>query len=87
MRLRGETIKLALVQVGRTFAVDEFTGARRVARIEVPGMRPKAEVTLFFTAVWAPNQAGLDLSYVNQDSARVIQRTYAVNSKGFALVR
>lgn len=87
VRLRGQTIELALVQVGRTFALDEFAGARRVARIEVPGMRPRAEVTLFLAALWAPRKAGLDLNYVNEDSARVVQHTYAASSKGFTLVR
>jgi hypothetical protein len=38
-------------------------------------------------AVWGPGLAGVDLSYVNADSARVVQRTYAVSGKGFTLVR
>ncbi|MEA2123844.1 MAG: hypothetical protein QOI80_626 [Solirubrobacteraceae bacterium] len=87
VHLRGQTIALALVQLGRTFALDEFAGTRRVARIEVPGMRPRAQVTLFLAALWAPRKAGLDLNYVNEDSARVVQHTYAASSKGFALVR
>jgi serine/threonine-protein kinase len=87
VRLGRQTIDLALVQVGSTFALDKFAGSRRVARLGLPGMRPGAQVTLFLAAVWSPTEAGLDVSYVNQDSARVIQRTYAVTAKGFILVR
>ena len=40
----GRSVEVALVQVGRRFRLDEFIGDRRRARIEVPGMRPRAQV-------------------------------------------
>jgi hypothetical protein len=86
-RLGRRKIDLALVQLGSTFALDEFAGGRRLARLGLPGMRPGAQVTLFLTAAWSPTQVGLDVSYVNQDSARVAQHTYVVTAKGFTLVR
>jgi hypothetical protein len=86
-KLDNQPIELALVRVGRTFALDQFAGDRRVARIQVPGMRPGAQVTNFLAAVWAPDQVGLDLSFVGKESARVELRTYVITDQGFERIR
>jgi serine/threonine-protein kinase len=87
VRFGRRPTRLALVRIGDAFALDEFAGHRRVARIEVPGLRGGAQITLFLAARWGPGLGGLDVSYVNADSARVIQHTYAVAASGFTLVR
>lgn len=87
VELDGRTVQLALVQVGSTFALDELVGGRRAARIEVPDLRPRAQLVLFEAAAWADNLAGLDVNFVNEGSARVVQRTYAVTAGGFELLR
>lgn len=87
VRLGGRTVGLALVRTGRTYALDQFAGGQRVARISVPGLRPGAQVTRYVAAIWGPGQAGLDLDYVNEGSARVVQHTYEVSPSGFTLIR
>jgi hypothetical protein len=41
-------------------------------------MRPGAQITRFLAAEWGPEQAGLDLSYVNEGSARVVLKGYVL---------
>jgi hypothetical protein len=84
---RGHASEIAFVRVGSTFALDQFIGGRRTARIEVPGMRPGAQIVRFAAAAWSRSQTGVDLHYVNVDSARVIQRSYVVTPTGFTLIR
>jgi hypothetical protein len=50
-------------------------------------MRPGVQVTGLVAGLWSPQQAGLDLSYVNEGSARVVQRSYAFDQTGFQLIR
>jgi hypothetical protein len=85
-RLQGRRIDVALVQLGDRFAIDQFTDRRRAARIDVPGLRPGAQITRFLSAKWSPDQVGLDLSYVNEGSARVVLRVYVVTPNGFEFV-
>jgi hypothetical protein len=87
LRLEGKRIDFAVVQVGDQFAVDQFADGRRASRMDVAGMRPGAQVTVFVAALWSPQLAGLDLSYVNQGSAQVVQRSYAFDQSGFQLIR
>lgn len=87
VRSRGEAIDLELVELDEGFALDEVVDGQRVARIAVPDLRPGGQVVLFKSAVWAPDQVGLDLSFVNAGSARVIQHTYGVVDRNFQLLR
>ncbi len=79
----GRPSRLALVQVGGRFAVDQFTGGRRTARIDVPGLLPGAQIVLFEAAVWSPDQTGLDLAFINEGSARLVQTGYVGTRDGF----
>jgi len=82
----GRRTELALVQLGSAFAVDQLAGDRRIARIQVPDLRPDAQITRFLAAVWSPDQSGLDLAFVNEGSARVILRAYVVTRRGFVFL-
>ena len=87
LRLDGRAIQLSLVRVGQRFVLDQHAGGRRLARIDVPGMRPGAEVVRFLAAAWAPDAGGLDVSFVNEESARVVPLTYQVLRGGFTRLR
>jgi serine/threonine-protein kinase len=85
--LGKQQIELALVRRGRGFAVDQFAHGRRAASMGVPGMRPGAQVVRFLAAVWTPEQSGLDVSFVNPGSARLVQRSYVFDANGFTSLR
>jgi hypothetical protein len=87
VRIGGRSVEVALVQVGRQFYLDQLIGDRRRARIEVPGMRPRAHVARFELAKWGPALGGVDVSYVNEESARVVQLTYYVQNGEFGRAR
>jgi hypothetical protein len=87
LRLGERTIELALVQVGSGFVLDQFEGDRRLVRVDVPGMRPGAQVTRFLAAIWGPENGGIDVSFVNPESARVVQHTYDVTAGGLSQIR
>jgi serine/threonine-protein kinase len=71
-------LEIVLVRVGDGFALDQFAEGRRLVRAEVPGMRPGAHVARFEAAQWGPDGGGVDVSFVNPESARVVQFTYEV---------
>ncbi len=79
--------ELRLVRLGETLAVDALVRGRRFARMPVPELHPRAEVNRFVAAVWSPEETGLDLFFVNEGSARVVQRGYVVNRDGFTIIR
>jgi hypothetical protein len=83
----GRPGELRVVRAGGEGAIDALVQGRRVARIAVPELRARAAIPLFLAAVWSPENTGLDLSFVNEGSARVIQRTYVINADGFTILR
>jgi hypothetical protein len=87
VKLGKRTIGLALVRVGPKFALDEFAGGRRYARIDLPDMRPRAEIVRFYALPWSPEQTGIDLFFANEGSARMIQSGYVVTATGFTVIR
>ena len=75
------------MRVGGEGAIDALVRGRRVARIAVPELRPRAAITLFLAAVWSPENTGIDLFFVNEGSARQVQRGYVINADGFTIIR
>ena len=86
-RIDSGRLDFALVKLGDRFVIDEFTGRRRIARVDVPGIHPRAQITTFLALPWSDTDGGVDLGYVNEDSARVILRGYEASADGFVLVR
>jgi hypothetical protein len=75
----GRTVQIALVEVGHHFALDQFLGGRRTARINVPDFHPGEGQVLKFGVYSEPglhNQLGIELQYVATDSARLIRHFY-----------
>ena len=86
-RLGSQPIDVAVVDVGGRYAVDELAGGRRLARVQVPEMRPDVAIARFAVEAWSPEQVGVDLHFVNEDNARVVQRGYVITAGGFTLIR
>ena len=67
---------MALVEVDGRVYLDQFEAGKRLARIEVVGMREGARLVRFATAQWDVGLGGIDVHFVNVDSARVIERGF-----------
>jgi hypothetical protein len=73
---------MALVELDGRFYLDQFENGKRLARIEVVGMRKGARLVRFATAQWDVGLGGIDVHFVNLDSARVVERGYQTGPDG-----
>jgi hypothetical protein len=85
----GRRVDIAFVAIGQRIVLDQFMAGRRTARIEVPGFRPgNGRILTFETYVEEsePEQIGVYLEYVNEESARVQAHFYAAIPRRFNFV-
>jgi Protein kinase domain len=87
VKLGTRSVRLALVDAAGRTALDAFAGDRRTARIGIGEMRPGAAITRFYAQPWSPEATGVDVSFVNEGSARLIQRSYVLDASGLTLIR
>jgi hypothetical protein len=87
IRQNGRPLVLRLIESGGGFSIDQLVGGRRVARVPVADMRPGASVVLFDAAAWGEAVGGVDMNFVNAESARVMQYVYDVQDGRFGRVR
>jgi hypothetical protein len=83
----GRPFEIALVALGERFAVDQFLGGRRVARIDVPAdFRAGEGRILAFHASADPSQdeaGGVYLEYARNESARILSHFYGFHPREF----
>ncbi len=85
----GRPVEIALVAIDRRIVLDQFIAGRRTARIDVPGFRPEnGRILTFETYVEKsePEQLGIYLEYLNEESARVQTHFYAAIPRRFNFV-
>ncbi len=85
----GRPVEVALVRLGTGFALDQFLGGRRTARIGVPGWRgPGGRVIKFDVYVDEAEPAVLyaNVEYANEESERILHHYYAGYAGEFELV-
>ncbi|WP_053225867.1 serine/threonine-protein kinase [Solirubrobacter soli] len=85
----GRRADVALVEVGDRFALDLYAGRRRVARIDVPELRPHGGRLIAFDVSAEPSereQLDIDLEYANEDSARILSHFYVAYAREFEFV-
>ena len=87
IRLEGRPVEFALVQVGDRFVIDQRVRGRRIARIDLPGMRPRARDISFKATAFGEDAGGLDVRFVNEESTRVAEPFYAVTLGAFEHLR
>ena len=78
--LKGRHITIQLVDLGTHFALDQLINGRRVARIDVPDFRPAKGGEIVDFEVYAeerPQEIGIYMEYVNEESARVLSHFYS----------
>jgi hypothetical protein len=82
----GRPVVLGLVELSDRFALDLFAGGRRVARIDVPELRPGGGRVLAFDVEVEPSereQLNLQVDYVAADSARILTHSYSAYAREF----
>ena len=86
----GRPVELRLVRFGQRFALDLFEQGRRTARIDVPDfvVTPAGRMIDFETYAeeGRPEQLGVYMEWVNEDSARVLNHFYSVFPHEFLFV-
>lgn len=76
----GRPAKLALVELPGRLVLDLFARGRRVARMDLPDMRPGGRLLSFNVDHTPPKreEVGIFVEYVNADSARILSHYYLV---------
>ncbi len=85
----GRPVEVAIVRLGTRFALDQFMGGRRTARIGVPGWRgPGGRVIKFDVYVDESEPAALyaNVEYANEESERILHHYYVGYAGEFELV-
>ncbi len=86
----GRRVEIALVSVGDRFALDEFIGGRRTARIDVPAdFRPGGGRILTFDILVPPSvpeALEITIQYARTDSARILKHFYGAFPHEFEFV-
>ena len=77
---------MALVEVDGRIYLDQLEAGKRLARIEVVAMREGARLVRFATAQWDVGLGGIDVHFVNVDSARVTERGFEIGANGLVSV-
>ena len=84
----GRRVEMALVSLGDRYALDQFLGRRRAARIEVPrDFRPGEGRILQFAVGPIPDQPatlGIFMEYARKDSARIVSHYYDAFPREFS---
>jgi hypothetical protein len=77
----GRPVEMRLVQIGPRFVLDELIGGRRTVRIDVPDFRVSPGARLLTFEVYAeaaPQQLGVYIQYVNEESSRILDHFFDV---------
>ena len=86
----GRPVEIALVSLGDRFALDQFLGGRRVARIQVPAdFVPGAGRIFTFEVLAQPSTAeavDIFIRYARTDSARLLHHFYGAFPREFEFV-
>jgi hypothetical protein len=86
----GRPVELRLIQFGQRYVLDLFEQGRRTARIDVPDfvVTPGGRMIDFETYAeeGRPEQLGVYMEWVNEDSARVLNHFYSVFPHEFVFV-
>jgi hypothetical protein len=85
----GRPVAVALIELDRRFALDQFIDGRRTARIDVPGFIPSDEGRLLVFEVYAEadrDQLGIYIEYANEQSARIRDHFYAARPREFEFI-
>jgi serine/threonine-protein kinase len=86
----GRPFEITLVALGNRFALDQYLGGRRVARIDVPAdFRAGEGRILAFKAGTYPGQqdaGGVYMEYARNESARILTHFYGFHPREFEFV-
>jgi serine/threonine-protein kinase len=82
LRIDEHRYVMALVEVEGRVYLDQFEAGKRLARIAVVGMRDDARLVRFATAQWDTGLGGVDVHFLNVDSARVTERGFETGTNG-----
>jgi hypothetical protein len=82
LRIDEHRYVMTLVEVDGRVYLDQFEAGKRLARIPVVGMRDGARLVRFATAQWDTGLGGVDVHFLNLDSARVIERGFETGTNG-----
>jgi hypothetical protein len=82
----GRPVGVALVELADRFALDLLSGDRRIARIDVPELRPGGGRVLAFDVEVEPSeleQLNVEVEYVDAESTRILTHFYSVYAREF----
>jgi serine/threonine-protein kinase len=84
----GRRADVALVELAGRFALDLFAGGHRVARIDVPELRPGGRLIALDVSAEPSEreQLDIDLEYADTDSARILSHFYVAYAREFEFV-
>jgi tRNA A-37 threonylcarbamoyl transferase component Bud32 len=86
LELSGSAVvRVALVKLSGRLGLDLFRGARRAARIDVPGAESDGELLLFAPVAGAALPSAMSVEWRNPDG-RVVTHIYAVSPGSFRLI-
>ena len=81
----GRRVRMELVELRDRLALDLFRGARRVARVDVPGFRPGGRLINMAPLNYDDSEAAgeVGVEWVNDNSARLREHYYGVYPRKF----
>jgi Protein kinase domain len=86
----GRPVEIRLVQLGRRFALDLLERGQRTARVDVPDFVASTGGRMIDFETYAeegrPEQLGIYMEWVNEDSARVLNHFYSVFPHEFLFI-
>jgi hypothetical protein len=82
----GRTVRVDLVRIERKLALDAFRAGRRLARIEVPDLRPGGELLNLDEFAFCGDRHGLCLRWLNKGAATPVIHAYRFTGRVFRLI-
>jgi hypothetical protein len=83
----GRAVEVRFVQVGKHFALDQFEGNTRLARIDIADFQPGGRTETFEIYVEDdPAHAGVQIDWVNEESTRVRSHYYDMYPREFLYI-